>query len=71
MLQHCQPLPGKQQSKFQHYEYFLHLSFLPTAGLSAAHICADWLLPWSLAAKWGHLLTTNLAAAYPTHHGVM
>ena len=37
----------------------------PSAGLSVAHFCADWLLDWSLAAKW--LLITQLTAAYPTY----
>ena len=39
----------------------------PLAGLSAAHFRADWLLNWSLAAKWDGLLITQLTAAYPTH----
>ena len=43
-------------------QVFLHLSF-PSAGLSAAHFCADWLLNWSLEAKWARLLITT----YPTH----
>ena len=47
------------------------LSSLPTrfssAGLSAAHFRTDWLLNWSLAAKWARQLITQLTAAYPTH----
>ena len=39
----------------------------PSAGLSATHFHADWLLYWSLAAKWARLLITQLTAAYPTH----
>ena len=39
----------------------------PTAGLSATHVCADWLLDWSLAAKWAQLLISQQTAAYPTH----
>ena len=39
----------------------------PSAGLSAAHFHADWLLYWSLAAKWAQLLITLLTAAYSAH----
>ena len=38
----------------------------PADGLSATRVCSDWLLDWSLAAKWGCPLITYLAAAYPT-----
>ena len=38
----------------------------PTAGLSATHFHPDWLLDWSLAAKWVQLLITYLTAAYLT-----
>ena len=38
----------------------------PSAGVSVAHFPADWVLDWSLAAKWVRLLVTQLsAAAYP------
>ena len=46
-------------------ETFLTTRF-PTAGLSAPHVRADWLLDWSLAAEWARLLSTYLTAAYPT-----
>ena len=50
---------------------FLHLYLLlihfPSAGLSAAQFRVDWLLDWSLAAKWAQPLVTQLAAAYPPH----
>ena len=38
----------------------------PAAGLSATDVWADWLLDWSLAAKWAQLLITYLCADYPT-----
>ena len=48
----------------------LHLSLLPTflqlTCLSVTSVSADWLLDWSLAAKWARLPITYLAAAYPT-----
>ena len=42
-------------------------SLLSTRFPSAAHFRKDWLLDWSLAAKWAWLLITRLIAAYPTH----
>ena len=39
----------------------------PTAGLLATHVCADWLLDWSLAVKWARLQITNFIARYPKH----
>ena len=39
----------------------------PSAGLSATHFQVDWLLDWSVAAKWAQPLITQLTAAYPTH----
>ena len=48
----------------------LHLSLLPIflklTCLSVTSVSADWLLDWSLAAKWARLPITYLAAAYPT-----
>ena len=38
----------------------LHTTRFPTAGI---HICADWPLDWSSAAKWALLLITYLTAA--------
>ena len=40
--------------------------YSPAAGHSATHVRADWLLDWSLAAKWARLLITYLAASYLT-----
>ena len=40
---------------------------IPTAGLSASHVCADWVHGCSLAAKWARLLLTYQAAAYLTN----
>ena len=37
---------------------------LPAAGLSATHVCADWLHDKSSAAKWAQLLITYLVAAF-------
>ena len=51
-------------------EVFLRLLLsarFPSAGLSAAHFRAVWLLNWSLEAKWARILITQLTAAYPTH----
>ena len=39
--------------------FFLLPTFLQL-GLSATHVCAEWLLKWSAAAKWAMLLITNL-----------
>ena len=43
----------------------LLFTHFPSAGHSAAHLRADWLFDWSLAAKWARLLITQLTAAYP------
>ena len=48
------------------FTFFLTTHF-PATGLTATYVRADWLLDWSLAAKWVQLLITYLAAAYPTH----
>ena len=47
--------------------HFLLSAHFPLTGLSATHFCADWLINWSLAAKWARLLITQLTVAYPTH----
>ena len=62
---HC--LRGTPQST-RLVSFFISLltTRFPTAGLSAAHVHPDWLLDWSLAAKWVELLITYLTAAYLT-----
>ena len=54
---------------FAHLYFFTALltARFPTAGLLAAQVRADWLLDWSLAAKWTWLLIYYLADAIPTH----
>ena len=51
------------------HNFFASLFFTNflSAGLLAAHCRTNWLLDWSLAAKWAWLLITQLTAAYPTH----
>ena len=48
------------------FAYLLTTRF-PSAGLSATHVRAGWLLDCSLGAKWARLLITYLAAAYWIH----
>ena len=59
--------PKNRQSVIDGSTCFPSSTRFPSAGLSAAHFCADWLLNWSLAAKWAQLLITHLTAAYPIY----
>ena len=53
----------KNEARYCHFFHLLLPTRFPAAGLSASHVCADWLHDWGLAAKWARLLIIYLVAA--------